>query len=538
MKCYVGAFFALFCVKAVAQQNGIQRDIYYLKHTAADSFTIQDKNAGSKINLKVTNFINEVTSDTLCISISNRGEKDVLGTKVCVFKGVTGKIESTRMIDYLSREQTILLKIPVSKDSLFTIVYSDFSNNTNKLIYSPKRILSELRFFGFEIDDSTPVGRLMEKPYRVDGKLDFGETGRFLFKINNIEAYPVGQLKAQLVSSYGDIAVKSIKNNFTQSDSAVNSGVLIFDVSSSLYYDNVPLALKIFMADKLVFEKNITVLIGKRYYFSENISNTNKEINTEVKVTSNALKNNIIISVGFPELSWDEKMIGTFSVKGITDTTFAFKSNKEISRNGDEFSFGLPADGLYRTTVTFQKRSSLSYQSYLLLKYTPSLMNGDFQLGNQKMGIRYMRLKRFGYYIEGNTSLSRVKSDYDYNSETRTWSNFDSYNNYYVPTNKLKVVTRDVGAGLAYRLNKTLSITAGLSYYDYKIKQEITEYRYSDTNQGANTDVLLAAESFSKLMGRYSINYERNNLIYGLELANYSLKSRSFRIGFQLGVKF
>ena len=116
-------------------------------------------------------------------------------------------------------------------------------------------------------------------------------------------------------------------------------------------------------------------------------------------------------------------------------------------------------------------------------------------------------------------------------------NDFDDYNSFYEFIPEASIISRDIGAGLAYRLNKNFIFSAGLSYYSFEYKQQIKQYEYADVNRTENKTVLISDYSATRVINKFSLNYNLNKFLFGLTLSNYTKNMKNPWVSINLGLK-
>jgi hypothetical protein len=524
----------LFAANLQAQKKRFETDIYFLRHSVEDSLRIKENNESDALRMRILSFREGSNLDTFHISAVNNGKNQITGIKICLFKGFNNILIETLSISALEAGKTAEFSIQVEKDTIYNFVYSDFSNSTQHIQYKPNDRIRNLQYNGFTIDDSTPVSRLEDKPFKVDGKVEKGEKIRCSFIFSNLDVADLGQLKGEFVSLQGDVVVKPVKANFNTIDSARGDGTLIFDISTSLMANNITGLLRLYLNASVCFEKQILIEYGRSYRIYDSRKPNTSE--SEYVVNSRVTRNLAEFSFTFSPVQLERRLSSSIYLYQKGDTSNFVAINRYLMGNDDIVRIGLPKDGIYRARVTITEGKILRPKRIFCLKYTPSIINDKFYLANQKLGMRFMQFKSIGYYVEANSTLSNYNGEYVYNSERQILENFDYDNKYFISTSKLTPVTRDFGMGAVFRLNSWAFISGGMNYLSYRVKQEILEYSYLNNTSPIRTDVLLKSESYSKIIYKASFNLMIRKVLLGFEIANYNKSNKSMRMALVFGM--
>jgi hypothetical protein len=310
-----------------------------------------------------------------------------------------------------------------------------------------------------------------------------------------------------------------------------------YDISTSLTTDKrFPLLLRITDGKNDFYNKEIFIYYNKDYKIDETVMN--RSMNGGSESLKAVFKNNDIrLQFDLPEINWNNEYRYSYSISDITNNKIVHnKTNLTTFHKTEQSLFASPKDNkAYNVIASVAKYNVTPKHSYLTLNVTPSSSSGNIALNNFKLGIRYLRIKEFGYYIEFNSTLNTNKHDYKYDVLSKKVEGFDDYNKFYEFTPQYNVISRDAGAGLAYRLGKKIILSAGLSYYTYEFKQQIKEFEYADLSKYSIRNVLIPHYSYSRVINKLSLNYNLNKILFGFTLSNYN--KNTYRVSFNLGVK-
>jgi len=519
------------------QTNEINATIYVLKHDKEDSLYLVQHPNHNEYRIELARMETGTKEDTAIFVIDNMGSEALNKMVYNVFSQKTFLFPESFKIDKIGSRSKYLLKIPVVKDSSGVLVLSDFSNpvrifsfSTKSSYYSTKAELKSII-----IDDSSTVRNPLKNPFKINSKLEQGETVKLVF-ILNINTYKKNNIKSYLTTTNQDVYVK-IKEYNIDSINEEGDFRIEYDISTSLTTDKgFPLLLRITDGKNDFYNKEIFIVYNKDYKINK--TGMNISMNGGSESLKAVFKNNDIrLQFDLPEISWNNEYRYSYSINDIIDNKIVYnKSNLTTVHKTEQSLFASPMDNrAYNVVASVAKYNVTPKHRYLTLNITPSSSSGKIALNNFKMGIRYLRVKKFGYYIEFNSTLNTNKYDYKYNVITKKVEGFDDYNKFYEFTPKYYVISRDAGAGLACRLGKKIILSAGLSYYTYQFKQQIREFEYTDLSKYSLRNVLVPHYSYSRVINKLSLNYNLNKTLFGFTLSNYNKKT--YRISFNMGVK-
>jgi hypothetical protein len=416
-------------------------------------------------------------------------------------------------------------------------VLSDYSNSAR---ISPFSTISGKYSYKAElksiiIDDSSTVRNRGKHPFKINSMLEQGESVKLVFVLNTNTLKNINT-KAYLTTSNQDVYIKN--KDFSIDSVNLNGDFNVeFEISTSLTTDKLfPLLLRITDGKNDYYNKEIFIDYNKEYKMNENsiIRNTNGSSESLKAV----FKNNVIkLQLDLPEISWNNEYQLSYSIGDIKNNkTIYSKTTLKTANKAEEAIFGFPIkNGSYNLFASVVKHNIIPKHSYLTLNITPSSTSENIVLNNFKWGLRFLRVKEFGYYIEFNSTLNSNNHDYSYDVFSKKVEGFDDYNKFYEFLPEYSVISRDAGAGLAYRLGKKIILSAGLSYYTYEFKQQIKEFEYADISKYSIKNVLIPSYAYNRVINKLSVNYNLNNILLGLTISDYN--KNNYRVSFNMGVK-
>ena len=519
------------------QANEINTTIYVLKHNKEDSLYLIQHPNHNDYRIELSRIEPGAKDDTAIFVINNMGSEVLNRMVYNVFSQKTFLFPESFKIDKIGSKSKYLLKIPVVKDSSCVLVLSDFSNPVRTFSFSTKSSYysTKAELKSIIIDDSSTVRNPLKHPFKINSKLEQGETVKLVF-ILNINTYKKNNIKSYLTTTNQDVYVK-IKEYNIDSINQEGDFRIEYDISTSLTTDKrFPLLLRITDGKNDFYNKEIFIDYNKDYKINE--TGMNRSMNGGSESLKAVFKNNDIrLQFDLPEISWNNEYRYSYSISDIKNNKIVYnKTNLTTVNKTEQLLSGFPTDSkAYDVFASVAKYNVTPKHRYLTLNVTPSFSSGNIALNNFKLGIRYLRIKEFGYYIEFNSTLNTNKHDYKYDVFSKKVEGFDDYNKFYEFTPKYNVVSRDAGAGLAYRLGKKIILSAGLSYYTYEFKQQIKEFEYADLSKYSIRNVLIPHYSYSRVINKLSLNYNLNKTLFGFTLSNYN--KNTYRISFNMGVK-
>ncbi len=521
-------------------QKFISDYFYGIKHSKTDSILLQFKPNHKDLIIGTRFSKGNDDSDTLIISLNNESKYNILRRLKGVVYSISQNYNSGAfIIDSIKPLENITLKFKISKssDSLYLFL-SDFSNGIRKHYCGnvnneePKKQedlgLNAISFQRIEIDDSSLVAQIPVKAYKVDGKFQSGEKVllKFIYKLNDL-AYPISNMRLKVTAESHNISFIPIKHQVSNPKAGQQLS-FIYQCVASENLKTIPVELELSVNGKQ-YKKEVETIINSNVIKTENTIIAQEERNIELNFKENILQ----LSFRLPPISWNQsyEFRLDYNFDNSQYKAYYFKSN---SSQGIIREVGVSEEKFVKYNLSYKKITNNDIFKGLVFCLTPSYSNLS-HISNYKYGFRLIRATDIGYYIEANTTLNFQEGDYNYNILTKEMQNFDSYKSYYEFKNGLRVLSRDIGAGLVYRPSKNLLLQLGMSYYTFKVKQKIDVIDYGNEIEYISKYATLLDYDLKKLVVKSSICYIWNSTILGISFSNYD--SNQFRPSINIGKK-
>lgn len=541
MRKYIRVLFVLclfFAPNFSHAQKNVSDFFYTLKHAESDSTLLQLRPNHYNFDIRTRFAKGFGNTDTLIVLLKNQSKYDVLRKLKGVIVSKSQNYKSASFtVDSVKSLENIELKfeIPKSTDSVYLFL-SDFSNGIRKLfcgkanndLTQKQEDLGHntINFQKIVIDDSSLVAQIPVKTYKVDGKFQSGEKVllQFVYRINDL-APSVRSIRLNARAESPSVSLIQVKPQVLNP----KQGQLItfvYECVTSENYKSIPVELEL-IVNEIHYKKEIISIINSNVTKVENTIITQEERDVEISFKENVLS----LRYTLPPISWhqsyDFRLTYTFDKNEYKTTQFKSNSSQGIIKEN-----GIPGDKLVRYNLSYNKITNNETLKGLVFCLTPSYADVS-HISNFKYGFRFIRTKDIGYYIEANSTMNFKGGDYNYRVISSEMENFDSYKSYYEFENKLRVLSRDLGAGFTYRPSKNLMLQFGLSYYSFKIKQSIDVVDYGNEKEFTKKYATLRDYSFDKLVVKTSICYFINQAILGISFTNY--ENNQFRPSINIG---
>jgi hypothetical protein len=387
------------------------------------------------------------------------------------------------------------------------------------------------------IDDSSLVRDPRKYAFKINSRLEQGEAVKLSF-VMNFGTNKNADSKCILTSTNQDVDIKN-KEFLIKSIQSNGDAKLEFEISTSLTTDEqIPFLLTVINDKGVEYKQDIIVAYNKDY----RILDSKKEINNKGIPEANSTffrGTSINIKIEPFKNTWDREYRYSYNVREISTDIVIGEGNNvpTLKNNKQEISIMPKADGLYNVAFSVKEYNTTPKNYFLSLNITPSITNDKFVLNDFKWGVRFLQVVKFGYYLEFNSTINSSRHDYQYDVSSQKMNDFDDYNSFYEFIPEASIISRDIGAGLAYRLNKNFILSVGLSYYSFEYKQQIKQYEYSDLAKYENKTVLISDYSVTRLINKFSLDYNLNKFLFGLTLSNYNGNMSNPRVSINLGLK-
>jgi hypothetical protein len=535
--CFV--FFIVTLNTVFSQSSQTNTNLYVVKHPKNDSIYLLNNPNHNNYKIEFLNIEQGLKFDTAIFVIDNTSHNVLRNLVYNVFQQKSPVYPTRLKIDRIDSNSKYLLRLAIARDSVYNLVVSDFTNaakvipfytNTNQELDKPqlKRII---------IDDSSLVRDPRKYAFKINSRLEQGEAVKLSF-VMNFGRNKNAVSKCILTSTNQDVDIKN-KEVLIKSIQSNGDAKLEFEISTSLTTDEqIPFLLRIINDKGFEYKQDIVVAYNKDYP----ILDSKKEINNKTIPEANVTffrGNTINIKIEPFKNTWDRECRYSYNIREIsTDIVIAEGNNvPTLKNNKQEISIMPKADGLYNVAFSVKEYDITPKNYFLSLNITPSITNNKIALNDFKWGVRFLQVAKFGYYLEFNSTLNNNSYDYQYDVSSQQMNDFDDYNSFYEFIPEASIISRDIGVGFAYRLNKNFILSAGLSYYSFGYKQQIKQYEYSDLAKYENKTVLISDYSVTRVINKFSLDYNLNKFLFGLTLSNYNKNIKNPRISINLGLK-
>lgn len=535
--CFV--FFIVTLNTVFGQSSKNNTNVYVVKHTKNDSIDLLKNPNHNNYKIEFLNLEQGLKFDTAIFVIDNTSHNVLRNLVYNVFQQKSPVYPTRLKIDRIDSNSKYVLRLAIARDSLYNLVVSDFTNTTRVISFSAGmgKVIDKPQLKSIIIDDSSLVRDPRKHAFKINSRLEQGEAVKLAF-VMNFGTNKKNISKCILTSTSQDVDIKN--KEFLVDDIQSNGDVkLQFEISTSLTTDaQITLLLTIINDKGAEYKQDIVIVYNKDY----RILDSKKEINNKINPESNIAffrGNSINIKIEPFKNTWDREYRYSYNVRDLsTDIVFEEGNNvPTLNNNKQEISIMPKADGLYNVAFSVKEYKITPKNYFLSLNITPSITNNNIALNDFKWGVRFLQVTKFGYYLEFNSTLNNNSHDYQYDESLQKMNDFDDYNSFYEFIPEANIISRDIGAGLAYRLNKNFILSAGLSYYSFEYKQQIKQYEYSDVTRYENKTVLISDYSVTRVINKFSLDYNLNKFLFGLTLSNYNKNMKNPRVSINLGLK-
>jgi hypothetical protein len=524
-------------IVALGQSKEINATLHILKHNKEDSAFLSKIQNHNDYKVQFLRIKSGLLKDTAIFEVDNNSTLPLNRIMYNAYFQNSLFLPGSSKINKIEPKSKYYLQIPVLKDSSYVLVLSDFSNPVRIFQFTNKNntASNKAELIRMIVDDSTLVRDYGKHPFKINSRLEQGETVKLVF-ILILGSYKNNKIKALLTTGNQDVYVKN--KEFTIDSISQNDEVRVeYEISTSLTTDKrFPVLLRFTDGKIDLYNKEIYIEYNKNYGIDESgITGNTKNSQESVKAI---FKNNTIsLQFDLPKISFNNEYRYSYSIRDIKNNKIVYKqTNLTTVNKTEQLLHGFPMDNLvYNVDASVLKYNITPRNSYLTLNITPSSTSENIVLNNFKWGLRFLRVKQFGYYIELNSTLNSNRHDYIFDVDSKKVEGFDDYNKFYEFGRNYNVISRDAGAGLAYRLGNNLILCAGLSYYKYEFKQQIKEFEYADISKYSIKNVLIPFYSYSRVINKLSVNYNINKLLLGLTISDYN--KNNYRVSFNIGAK-
>ncbi|MCC5916353.1 MAG: PEGA domain-containing protein [Cryomorphaceae bacterium] len=174
---------------------------------------------------------------------------------------------------------------------------------------------------------------------------------------------------------------------------------------------------------------------------------------------------------------------------------------------------------------------------FLHLTMMPSNSSEGTMMRNSNYGFRYTNVKKHGFFVDFNMALNFSSHDFVMENNAIQSDDFPDGLVQFSPTSNIKSFS--IGGGYIQKINGNFYVSAGMSFYNYQLRQE-AEYLELDgiLAGGEFRQVLVKHEDagFSGIVFNAGVLYALDNFSMGLNLGNFYPSKVS--VQFMLGVKF
>ena len=523
----------------IGQYNEINSNVYVVKHHKSDSLYLLNNPNHNNYKIEFLNFEQGLKLDTAVFLIDNTSHSALRNLVYNVFQQKSPRYPSGLKIEKIDSNSKNILRLAMARDSVFNLVVSDFTNIARVISFSTTtgKLVDKPQLKGIVIDDSSLVRDPRKYPFKINSKLEQGETVKlsFVMDLGSSKNY---NSKCILTTVSQDVSIKN-KEFIIENIQPYGDAKLEFEISTSLTMDEqIAFLLTIINNEGVDYKQDIVIVYNKDYRIIDSKKEIKNNIIPELKTVffkGNSIK---IIIEPFKN-TWAREYRYSYKVRDLS-TNIAIEEGNNIptlNNNKQEISIIPKADGVYNVALGVKKHNVAPKNYFLALNITPSITNDNVVLNDFKWGLRFLQITKFGYYLEFNSTLNNNSHDYQYDETLQKMSDFDDYNSFYEFIPEANIISRDIGAGLAYRLNKNFILCVGLSYYSFEYKQQIKQYEYSDITRYENKTVLISDYSGKRVINKFSLNYNLNKFLLGLTLSNYNETINNPRVSINLGLK-